>query len=43
MFDENNISTLHKLLDYEYCTNNAHRGYKPSYPEIVNHRLYKEL
>lgn len=22
-------STLHKILDYVYCINNAYRGYKP--------------
>lgn len=36
-------TTLHKLIDYEFCTNNAHIGYVASWPEIVNHRLYKEI
>ncbi len=34
-------SVLYKILDYVYCVNNADRGYKPSWPEIVNHRLFK--
>lgn len=36
-------STLHKILDYVYCINNAYRGYKPSWLEITKHRLFKQI
>lgn len=40
-YDRNRLTFLHKLLDYLYCYDNRNSGYKASWPEVVNHRLYK--
>lgn len=42
-YDRNRITFLHKLIDYLYCYDDRNRGYKASWPEIVNHRLYKVI
>ena len=40
-YDHNRLTFLHKLIDYLYCYDERDRGYRASWPEVVNHRLYK--
>lgn len=37
----NRLTFLHKLIDYLYCYDCRKSGYRASWPEVVNHRLYK--
>lgn len=37
----NKDSVICKMLDYSYCIDNQDKGYRPYFPEIAKHRLFK--